>query len=299
MIYKDNQIKQLRAFYYTAKFSSVTLAANYLGLTQPTVSLQISSLEKQCGHTLFTREKNKMQLTEVGAELVEKSSELLTALDQLFKKHPKQSTKRLNIAANNGSLNYVLPNIVSKFCESNHDTFLKIHYAAKEQGLKMLLNNEADIFFTPKNINIDERFIYYEYAKYPVLLITHPNHPLAKKQNITLNDISQAELVMPPAELAVIENFYQIVTNAQKQKQRCRIEFSNWEISKKFVSQNLFVAIVASLVVEEYEEFFTYDLSEFFAPISYGYVIVKDKYDKLETKDFLNFLQNHQSFSNL
>ena len=51
--YSDNHLAQLKGFYYTAKFRSVSLAANFLQVSQPAVSLQIKSLQESLGKKLL------------------------------------------------------------------------------------------------------------------------------------------------------------------------------------------------------------------------------------------------------
>ncbi|MEL7311306.1 MAG: LysR family transcriptional regulator [Pseudomonadota bacterium] len=62
---------QVRAFLATAEEGSLSAAARALGLTQPTLSRQVSELESELGVTLFERGKGIMQLTETGHGLLE------------------------------------------------------------------------------------------------------------------------------------------------------------------------------------------------------------------------------------
>lgn len=55
-----------KVFYYVAKFRSITLAAQELSLTQPSVTRAIQSLENQVGCKLFTRSKKGVALTTEG-----------------------------------------------------------------------------------------------------------------------------------------------------------------------------------------------------------------------------------------
>ena len=66
-------IQWLRGFYFVAKSESVTQAAMEMGRNQPTVSLQIKSLEREFGIKLFDRSKGAMKLTLEGKYLLEKT----------------------------------------------------------------------------------------------------------------------------------------------------------------------------------------------------------------------------------
>ena len=51
--YKQNRLKQLRAFCHAAQTGSISEAAERLYLSQPTVSLQIQALERELETVLF------------------------------------------------------------------------------------------------------------------------------------------------------------------------------------------------------------------------------------------------------
>ncbi|AZS49882.1 LysR family transcriptional regulator [Entomomonas moraniae] len=70
-------IKVLRYFLALAREQSVTAAAEYLHLTQPTLSRQLSELEDRLGTTLFIRGSRKIILTDDGMRLRKRAEEIL------------------------------------------------------------------------------------------------------------------------------------------------------------------------------------------------------------------------------
>lgn len=67
---------QARAFLTTAEEGTLSAAARILGQTQPTLSRQISALEKNLGVTLFERIGKRLVLTNSGKDLVEHAREM-------------------------------------------------------------------------------------------------------------------------------------------------------------------------------------------------------------------------------
>ena len=63
--YKQNRLKQLRAFCQAAKSASITEAAEALLLSQPSVTLQIQALERELDVTVFERRRPKIKLNTV------------------------------------------------------------------------------------------------------------------------------------------------------------------------------------------------------------------------------------------
>lgn len=70
-------IKVLRYFLALVKEQSVTSAANYLHLTQPTLSRQLNELEEELGATLFIRGSRRITLTNEGMLLRKRAEEIL------------------------------------------------------------------------------------------------------------------------------------------------------------------------------------------------------------------------------
>src|SRR5687767_6609082 len=81
--YKGNRLKQLRAFCAVARLGSVARGAESLFLSQSSVSLQISALQKELGTLLVERVGRRVQLTREGLMLYELARPALEGLDAL------------------------------------------------------------------------------------------------------------------------------------------------------------------------------------------------------------------------
>ena len=76
------EIRVLRYFLAIAREGSITNAANYLHLSQPTLSRQISELEEQLGQQLFLRKSRSMVLTAEGMVLRKRAEEIVAMVDK-------------------------------------------------------------------------------------------------------------------------------------------------------------------------------------------------------------------------
>lgn len=75
-------IKVLRYFLALAREESVTAAAEYLHLTQPTLSRQLSELEDELGVKLFIRGSRRITLTDEGIRLRKRAEEILSLVQK-------------------------------------------------------------------------------------------------------------------------------------------------------------------------------------------------------------------------
>ena len=60
---------QLKYFQTICDFQSMTKAAEYLNISQPSLTLAVKELEKEFGVTLLRRHRRGMAITEEGAKL--------------------------------------------------------------------------------------------------------------------------------------------------------------------------------------------------------------------------------------
>lgn len=72
----------LRYFLAIAREGSITNAANFLHVTQPTLSRQIHDLEEELGQKLFTRGSHSMALTAKGMILRKRAEEIVSMVDK-------------------------------------------------------------------------------------------------------------------------------------------------------------------------------------------------------------------------
>ncbi|EJN36560.1 transcriptional regulator [Pseudomonas sp. GM84] len=78
-----NKLELLRTFVRVSEVSSFTLAAESLGLPRSTVSEQVRALEQLLGTRLFNRTTRRVQATQDGTLLYERSKDLLSGMDEI------------------------------------------------------------------------------------------------------------------------------------------------------------------------------------------------------------------------
>ena len=107
-------ITQLKYFHAVATYHTVSLAAQHLYISQPSLSNAISALEKEFAVSLFYRRYNGMFLTPEGTKLYNSTKELLAHFDEVEEMMHGigKNTKRLRLG---------IPPMISSFIFS--DTF--------------------------------------------------------------------------------------------------------------------------------------------------------------------------------
>lgn len=76
-------VRVLRYFLTVAREGSITGAADFLHVTQPTMSRQLKDLEQELGRKLFTRSSHSIILTDEGMLLRKRAEEIVDMVDKL------------------------------------------------------------------------------------------------------------------------------------------------------------------------------------------------------------------------
>lgn len=76
------EIRVLKYFLAVAREGNITAAANFLHLTQPTLSRQIKDLEEELGQQLLIRKSHRVALTPEGMLLRKRAEEIIAMVDK-------------------------------------------------------------------------------------------------------------------------------------------------------------------------------------------------------------------------
>lgn len=76
------ELRELRYFLAVAQEQSITRAAEYLYIAQPSLTRQMQNLEREIGRPLFIRGSRKITLTETGLLLKKRAEELLALYER-------------------------------------------------------------------------------------------------------------------------------------------------------------------------------------------------------------------------
>lgn len=79
------EFRLLKYFLVVAREENITRAANWLHITQPTLSRQLMQLEDELGVKLFKRSKHRIILTDDGMMLKRRAQEILSLVDKTKK----------------------------------------------------------------------------------------------------------------------------------------------------------------------------------------------------------------------
>ena len=290
--YKQNRLKQLRAFCYAARTGSISQTAELLFLSQPSITLQIQALEREMDLKLFERRGPYINLTPEGDVLYELSNPLVEGIDKLSESFAAQfgslESGEINIAAGESTILYILPEAITQFAQSYPKIKIKLHNVTGRDGMAMLRADEAD-FAVGSMIDVPEDITYQPSINFDPYLITPLDHPLANRKNVKLKEISPYGLILPPRHLSTWR-MVDLVFKQNNASYEVALEAGGWEIVKKYVALGLGVSIVTDICLSENDNLSKIPLNEYFPQRSYGIVLRKGKFLTPQAKRFIDLM---------
>jgi DNA-binding transcriptional LysR family regulator len=296
LYYKQNRLKQLRAFCHAARAGSISAAAEALFLSQPSVTLQIQALEREFGIALFERRGPQIKLTPDGELLYQLAHPLVEGIDKLNEtfaaQHGNLESGELNIAAGESTILYVLPEPTKRFAELYPKIRLKLHNVTGRDGMAMLRADEADLA-VGSMLEVPDDVVYTPVVSYNPALITPLDHPLAalaKKKQVTLKDISPYGLILPPRHLSTWA-MVDLTFRKHNVSYRVALEAGGWEVIKKYVELGLGISIVTDVCLTGSEHMARIPVEKYFPKRSYGIVYRKGKFLSPQAKRFIEIME--------
>jgi DNA-binding transcriptional LysR family regulator len=292
--YKKNHVQQLRGFVNTVKFGSPSKAAKHAGLVYATLTMQIQALERELNTSLFNKKRANFSLTKDGQILYEISVPIIQALENIYEnffrvKNYKKS-QQINIASDNFSTSYLLPNIVKKFQNKFSKVKFNLNNLPKATIRQALISDQIDCAIVIEQENYPElEFIHIKTYNLGVTLGS--KHPLAKKQQLSLQDLKYANNI-------IIENYIPniIIAELKKHNISSNINFKDYspEMLKLWVKAQTGIAFTFDTGIQKPDLVFKL-IKELNIKISYGMLFKKGKYLADNIKNFMGII--NQEFS--
>lgn len=242
-------LSQLEIFTRVAELKSFTLAAMSLSISQSAVSHAIKSLEKDFNVSLFTREQNRVTLTEIGNTLLNRAQHILSlqeAMRQeaLASNGLKKGVLRIG-SFGPGSSTGILPPLLKVFRQQYPSIEIIVDEGDDESVAQWLQEKRIDIGVV---VLPDERFDTFPIKHDQYVAILPLNHPLTQYNGVTLKQLCEYPFNLTQAGSGKI-----VMGLFSAQKLTPKIQFRTRQLLSTFslVARNEAVSIVAQLAIPE------------------------------------------------
>ena len=176
-------VKQLRYFAALAETGHYRKAAEQVGISQPSLSLQIANLEETLALKLVERGRAGAVLTPEGREVLARARRILDDVAALAETSEQMKTGlggtiRLGSSPTLGP--YLLPNVVRQLHQQYPSLRLFIRDGAPRDLINDLLAGKHDLILTQLPVNSSDVTVVRLFRE-PLRLAVSQNHPLARQ----------------------------------------------------------------------------------------------------------------------
>ena len=287
------KVRQLRGFCTAAQTGSMSRAADQLDLSQPAISQQIRDLERQLGSVLFERRGAGIQLTPAGQVFYTLAKPLLERLDTLSQDFASRmgsvESGELDIAAGESTLLYLLPEFVQDFSNLHPGIQFRLHNVTGRDGIAMLRADTVD-FAVGSMIEVPDDLSYRPIFTFEPMLITAHDHPLAGRETVTLEEVAEYGLILPPHHLSTWR-MVNLVFRQHQLEYHVRLEAGGWEVIKRYVARGIGVSIVTSICLTGDDDLHAIPLKDYFPMRTYGVVTRRGKFFSPQARAFIELMQ--------
>lgn len=190
-------LTRLRYFQAVAEAGSFSRAARRLGVSQPTLSIQVARLEEELGTPLFRRHRSGVTLNEVGRRLLAQCQDLfsqVSAMERTVRAQVEVPAGDFRIATVNSVGIYLMPEALAVFTKRFSKVHPTIRFENSDVVVDLLQSGDIDLAVTAQSkppartqnvMVIDD----------PLVLVCGRGHPLWRRRYVRPKDLDGEKLV--------------------------------------------------------------------------------------------------------
>jgi len=285
-------IRHLTYFIEVAHHRSFTKAAQALHITQPSISKMIKLLEEELDVILFYRSAKQIELTDAGKALLYQSQQIVNSFQNLTSDladviNSKKGSITIGLPPMVGARFF--PQIISDFTAMHPQISLKLLEVGSEQVQVGIDDGSLDIgvVMLPIDENVFEMF---PIINEPMMLIVHPDHPLAQQSIVDLIQLKDENFIFFRKTFTIHDR---IITKCIESGFSPNIVFksAHWDFIVEMVAINFGIALLPRTVCQDLDQkrIKILSITEPMIHWELGVIWKKDRYLSFAAKEWLTF----------
>ncbi|WP_026010908.1 LysR family transcriptional regulator [Paenibacillus sp. OSY-SE] len=238
-------IKQLHYFVTVADQLSYSKAAQKLHISQPSLSNAIKNLEHEVGSPLFERSTRKIELTDAGSVLYEKSIRLLSQMNILKKEmeEVKLTGRGELVIGMIESVRQWVPQVIREYQGRFPSIHIKLfEVLSRKAVVDSLRKYHTHLIITNQCIHEDDIESLPLY-KEKLVLVLHRDHSLSEKETITFEELAREPFIISMEGFQTREDILNAFALEQVSP-NIKFEIERFETALTLVRENLGLAII-------------------------------------------------------
>lgn len=242
------QMRYLIALEETRHFRE---AAESCGISQPSLSVQIKTMEDALGLTLVERGRGPVRLSLAGREVARRAHGILDAAQGILDlsvtlKSGLGGTIRLGTSATLGP--YLMPHVISDLRASHPDLRLYIREAAPRDLLRELHDGVHDLILTQLPVS-GATLSHARLFREPLAVALPAEHPLAARDTLDNDDLSNKTILSLSPAYALYDMISALCVETGAHLSR-EYEGTSLDALRQMVAMNMGLTFLPALYVE-------------------------------------------------
>lgn len=242
--------RQLQLLVALDDFGNLKKVAEVSHVTLPAVSKALTELEKGLGLELFTRTAQGMRPTVYGECLIRYARGMLTDLQQVrdeLKALESGSSGKINIGVYPLSSPALVPRALVLLKQHSRSTNVRVIEGPTRALLPQLLEGKLDLVIgrlpaLPSSTGFEAR----ELLEEDLLVVTGPQHPLARREQVQWSELAGYTWVLPPLFSQMREPLERVLLQHGVPLENDYLETPSISLSKAYLYLTDAVAVMAS-----------------------------------------------------
>ena len=191
------RLRQIEVLHAIMQTGSVTGAAKFLNVSQPSVSTVLQHMEAQLGMQLFRRSGGRLKPSPEADALLPEVSDIfrrVNRLSQNARSLAKGRLGRITVAGTLALSNGYIVDAVSIFAKTHPDVDVTIHSLQTPDIIERVISREINLGVCYGDIS-NSGLQTEELATGAMICVMPETHPLARKKNIEITDLANETLI--------------------------------------------------------------------------------------------------------
>jgi DNA-binding transcriptional LysR family regulator len=237
---------QLQTFLEVAKQGSFSRAGQKVFRSQSAVSSQIRQLEQEYGDRLLDRSGKIVRLTPAGTVLFSYAERILKMRNESLlavADHGAVPRGTLVMGANEATCLYVLPDVFAEYCRLYPGVQISIYRNFSYKILEKLEDGSIDVGIVTLPVKSPSLKVHTIFRDQLVLMV-HPQNPLAKHKEVKLSEIAEQPLLLPKTghSRQLMDKLFRPYSS----RLQVRMELPSIGMIKGFVAAGLGVSLISA-----------------------------------------------------
>ena len=243
-------LKQLKVFLAVASHENVSIAAEELAMSQSAASTALKELEQRFDLFLFDRVGKRLKLNEQGALLRPQAAALLSQAEQIESSLVRHSdVGGLKVGATLTIGNYVAIGIMAAFIKDHPSAQVELDVENTQAIASKVQNFELDIGLIEGELQEPDLDVQY-WRDDTLSLFCSPQHPLAKKKELSDADLKQADWIVREKGSGTRQAFDRAMSGMLSEI-ILRLELQHTEGIKRAVEAGLGIGCLSELTLQD------------------------------------------------